>query len=51
MAAFKEDFLSGYNFEAVLAIFCSYGYVANASEEVEKIAANEKINTNAPCAV
>ena len=35
-------FLSGDDFEVVLVIFCCYNYVANASEAVEKITADEK---------
>ena len=58
MAAFKKDFLNRYNFETVLAIFCSHDYGVNASEAVEKIATDEKTNAtdektnigNAPCA-
>ena len=42
MAAFSEDFLSEDDFEPVLVIFCSYDYDTNASEAVEKIAADEK---------
>ena len=42
MAAFSEDFLGEDDFEAVLAIFCSYEYSVNASEGVEKIAADEE---------
>ena len=37
-----EDFLCRFGFDAVLAIFRSYGYGTNASEAVEKIAANKK---------
>ena len=37
MAAFTEKFLSGDEFEAVLAIFCCYEYGTNATETVEKI--------------
>ena len=42
MAAFKDDFVRGDDFEAVLAIFCCYDYGSNASEAVEKIATAEK---------
>ena len=42
MAAFSEDFHSGDDFEALLAIFCSYDDGANASEAVEKIATEKK---------
>ena len=34
MAAFKEDFLSGDDFQVVLALSCSYDYGAIASEAV-----------------
>ena len=34
MAAFSDDFLSGNDFEAVLAIFCCHGYGANSSEKI-----------------
>ena len=37
-----EDFLCGDDFGAFLAIFCSYGCGANASEAVEKSATGEK---------
>ena len=42
MAACSEDFLCGDDFDAVLAIFRSYGYGANAAEAVEKIVTDEK---------
>ena len=42
MVACSEDFLSGDDFDAVLTIFRFYGYGANASEAVEKIAADKK---------
>ena len=42
MAACSEDFLCGDDFDAVLFIFCSYCYSANASEAVEKITTYEK---------
>ena len=42
MVAFSEDFLSGDDFEALLAIFCCYDYGANNSEAVEEIATDEK---------
>ena len=42
MAAFSEDFHCGDNFDAVLAIFCYYGYGTSASEAVEKMATDEK---------
>ena len=38
MAAFREDFLSGDDFEAVLAIACFYDYRANASNSDFKMA-------------
>ena len=38
MAAFSEDFLSGDDFEAVLAIACFYNYRANASDSDFKMA-------------
>ena len=41
-AAFREDFLNGDDFQAVLASFCSYDYVTNVSEAAEKIATDEK---------
>ena len=40
--ACSKDFLCGYDFDDVLAIFCSYRYSVNASEAVEKIATDEK---------
>ena len=40
--AFCEEFLSENDFEAVLASFCCYDYGANASEAVQKIAADQK---------
>ena len=40
MAASSEDFLSEYDFEAVLVFFCYYDYGFNSSEAVEKIAAD-----------
>ena len=43
MAAFNEDFSSGDDFEAVLAISCCYDYGKNTSKTVEKIA------TEVPC--
>ena len=39
---FNEEFLSEIDFEAVLATFSCYGYGANASETVEKIATDQK---------
>ena len=42
MAACSEDFLCEDDFNAALAIFRSYGYSANASVAVEKIATDEK---------
>ena len=42
MAAFSEEFLCGYNFDAILAIFGYYCYDTNASEAVAKIATDEK---------
>ena len=42
------NFLNWDDFEAVLAIFCSYGYGASSSEEVEKIATGEIIK-NVSC--
>ena len=35
-------FHSGNDFQAVLALFCCYDYGVNASEAVEKIAADQK---------
>ena len=43
MAAFNEDFSSGDDFEAVLAISCCYDYDKNTSKTVEKI------DTEVPC--
>ena len=43
MADFSENFLSGNDFEDVLAIFFSYDHGAKASEAVEKIATKEKV--------
>ena len=42
MAACREDFLCGDDFDAVLAIYRSYRYGANASEAVQKIVTGEK---------
>ena len=42
MAAFSEDFLSGDDFDAVLAISCSYDYSPNASVSVERVTSDEK---------
>ena len=42
MADCSEDFLCIDNFDAALAIFCSYCYCANASEAIENIATDEK---------
>ena len=42
MAAFSENFLSGDDFAAVLAISCSYDSSTNASEAAEKITSIEK---------
>ena len=42
MPAFSKKFLSQNEFEGVLAFFCCYDYGANASEAVEKIAADQK---------
>ena len=36
--SFWEELVSENDFEAVLATFCCYGYAANASEAVQKIA-------------
>ena len=41
-AACSENFFCGDDFDAALAIFCSYHYGENASEGVEKITADEK---------
>ena len=51
MAPFSDDLLSGDDFKGyvALAIFYCYDYGANAPEAVEKITANEKDCTNAPC--
>ena len=38
----SEKFVFGDDFDAVLAIFCSYGYGAKTFEAVEKIAIDEK---------
>ena len=37
-----EELLSENDFEAVLATFCCYGYGANASDAVQKIATDQK---------
>ena len=37
-----EELFSENAFEAVLATFCCYGYGANASESVQKIATNQR---------
>ena len=42
MATWSEDFLCGDNSDAVLAIFRSHRYDANASEAVEKSTVDEK---------
>ena len=42
MAAFSENFLSGDDFAAVLAISYSYDSSTNASEAAEKITSIEK---------
>ena len=42
MTVFSEEFLSENDFEDVLATLCCYDYVVNASEVVEKIAADQK---------
>ena len=42
MAACSEDFRYGNDFDAILAIFCSYRYDANATEGVKMIATDEK---------
>ena len=42
MAVYREDFLFGDDFDAVLAIFRSYRYGVSASEAVEKIVIDEK---------
>ena len=39
---FCEELLSENDFEAVLATFCCYDYGANASDAVQKIAADQK---------
>ena len=39
---FCEELLSENDFEAVLTTFCCYDHVANASEAVQKIAADQK---------
>ena len=51
MAACSERFPCGDDFDAVLAIFCSYHYAATASETVEKKAIEKKNMTNTPCAL
>ena len=42
MAACSENFLCENDFDAVLAIFCSYCYGAKTSEEIEKAAIDER---------
>ena len=42
MAAFSENFHNKEEFEAVLTIFCCYGYNANASKGVQKTATDKK---------
>ena len=42
MAACSDGFLYGDDFVVTLAIFCSYGYGANASESVQEITTDEK---------
>ena len=42
MAAFREDFLSEGDFEAVLVTLGCYHYGTNSSETVEKIATDRK---------
>ena len=44
MAACSEDFHYGNDFDADLAIFCSYRYDANATEGVKMIATDEKFS-------
>ena len=39
---FCEEVLSENDFEAVLVTFCCYGYDANASEAVQKVATDQK---------
>ena len=39
---FCKELLSKNNFEAVLATFCCYDHGAKASEEVQKIATDQK---------
>ena len=40
--SFCEELISDNDFEAVLATFCCYGYGANNSEAVQKIATDQK---------
>ena len=42
-------FPCGDDFDAVLAICCSYDYDANGSKAAGKTAVDEKIIANAPC--
>ena len=42
MASFSEDFVSGGDFEAGLAISCCYDYSVYASDAVENIATDKK---------
>ena len=51
MTAFSEDILSADDFEAVLAVFCSYGYYANAFKAVEKIDTDEKYHKCSLCII
>ena len=44
MAACSENFHYGNDFDADLAIFCSYRYDANATEGVKMIATDEKFS-------
>ena len=49
---FCEELLSENDFEAVLATFFCYEYGANASEAVQKIAANQKDHHKySPCVI
>ena len=41
-SGFWEEFLSENKFEAILATFCCYDYDANATEAVQKFAADQK---------
>ena len=48
MTACSENFYCRDDFDAALAIFCYYCYVANATEAIEKIVTDEE---NVACAL